>query len=416
MDKKRVLFVDDEANVLQGLQRMLRPLRDEWDIETAGSGPEALARMAQVGFDVIVSDMRMPGMDGAQLLTEVRQRFPQTIRIILSGQSDQESILRSVGPTHQYLSKPCSTEMLKATVGRACAVRDLLAQDTLRQLLSKIHNLPSLPSLYLEVMKELQSPDASIERVGKIIAKDPAMSAKILQLVNSAFFGFPTRITHPSRAVTILGLEKVKSLVLSIHVFSEFQAAQLPGFSLEILWEHSIKVANFSKLIAKDVAAAPAMVDDCFSAGLLHDTGRLILAGNMAREYGQMLALVQQKKISQEEAEQEVFGATHAEVGAYLLGLWGLPHPIIEAVAFHHTPRECFNLEFSPLAAVHSADVLDHEMRHTGEENYVSRADLLYLQTCSLADKFPGWRAACLAEAQKACLPETDQQEGGKNE
>ncbi|NTV52039.1 MAG: HDOD domain-containing protein [Candidatus Firestonebacteria bacterium] len=416
VDKKRILFVDDEANVLQALQRMLRTLRDEWDIETADSGPAALARMAAASFDVIVSDMRMPGMDGAQLLAEVRQRYPQTIRIILSGQSDQESILRSVGPTHQYLSKPCSAEMLKSTVGRACAIRDILSQDTLRQLLSKIHNLPSLPSLYLEVMKELQSPDASIERVGRIIAKDPAMSAKILQLVNSAFFGFPTRITHPSRAVTILGLEKVKALVLSIHVFSEFQASQLPGFSLESLWDHSLKVANFAKLIAADVGAAPTMVDDCFSAGLLHDTGRLILAGNMTADYARMLAWAQQQKSSLELAEEEIFGATHAEVGAYLLGLWGLPHPIIEAVALHHTPRECFNLEFSPLAAVHVADALDLELKHGGEENYVSTVDTLYLQSCALLDKLPGWRTACQAETQKSGLPEFHQPEGADHE
>jgi len=416
MDKKRILFVDDEANVLQGLQRMLRPLRDEWDIETAGSGTDALARMAQVGFDVIVSDMRMPGMDGAQLLTEVRQRYPQTIRIILSGQSDQETILRSVGPTHQYLSKPCSAEMLKATVGRACAIRDLLSQDALRQLLSKIHNLPSLPSLYLEVMKELQSPDASIERVGKIIAKDPAMSAKILQLVNSAFFGFPTRITHPSRAVTILGLEKVKALVLSIHVFSEFNSAKLPGFSLDILWDHSIKTANFAKLIAKDMGAPPALVDDCFSAGLLHDTGRLILAGNMTDEYSQMLALVQKTKCSLETAEMEIFSASHAEVGAYLLGLWGLPHPIIEAIAFHHVPSQCFNLEFSPLAAVHAADCLDHEQKHAADANYLAQLDMNYLRACSLADKLPAWRAACLAETQNACLPDSEKKEGDCNE
>src|SRR5262245_37814840 len=99
---KKILFVDDEPNVLQGLERMLRSMRHEWEMQFAMSGPAALERLAEQTFDVIVSDMRMPGMTGAQLLTEVSQRHPHIVRIILSGQADQEDILRSVGPTHQY--------------------------------------------------------------------------------------------------------------------------------------------------------------------------------------------------------------------------------------------------------------------------------------------------------------------------
>jgi HD-like signal output (HDOD) protein len=419
MSKKHILFVDDESNVLQGLQRMLRPLRDEWDIEVAGSGQEALEKMSLSAYDVIVSDMRMPGMDGAQLLQKVMLRYPQTVRLILSGQSDQEGIMRSVGPAHQYLAKPCSADILKATVGRACALRDLLSQESLRHLLSKVKNLPSLPSLYVEVMKELQSQDASIERVGRIISKDPAMSAKILQLVNSAFFGFPTRITLPARAVTILGLEKIKALVLSLHVFSQFQAAQLPGFSLELLWDHCLQVANFSKLIAKDMEASQALADDCFSAGLLHDTGTLILAGNLPHEYAQALTRSQQDSASRvelEAAEEEIFGATHAEVGAYLLGLWGLPHLLVEAVAFHHTSRECFNTDFSPLTAVHAADAYAWEQRHSGEENYTSPLDLIYLQNCGLSHKADHWRKLCEAEAQKTRATNPDESQGEAHE
>jgi HD-like signal output (HDOD) protein len=264
----------------------------------------------------------------------------------------------------------------------------------------------------MEVMNELQSPDASIDRVGKIIAKDPAMSAKILQLVNSAFFGFPTRITHPSRAVTILGLEKVKSLVLSIHVFSQFETAQLPNFSLDGLWDHCLKVANYAKLIAKEAGAAAAMVDDCFSAGLLHDTGCLVLVGNMASQYGEALHLKHQKNITLEAAETEVFQATHGEIGAYLLGLWGLPHPIIEAVAFHHDPQSCFNNDFSPLLAVHLADAFELEQHLPQDGSIPSPLQLEFVQACGVADSVPRWRQLCLDETHRAQTANSENQEG----
>jgi DNA-binding NtrC family response regulator len=154
--KRRILFVDDEPNVLSGLRRMLRSMREEWDFEFAGSGREALEVMQRTAVEVIVTDMRMPGMDGSQLLDEVLQRHPQVVRIVLSGQSDTETVLRSVRPTHQFLSKPCDAETLKATVARACALRDLMAEPSLKDLVSRISTLPSMPSLYLEVVKELR--------------------------------------------------------------------------------------------------------------------------------------------------------------------------------------------------------------------------------------------------------------------
>jgi len=148
--KKRILFVDDEPNVLQGLQRMLRPLRDEWEMTFVSSGAEALQRLAQAPFDVIVSDMRMPNMDGAQLLTEVMQRHPEVIRIVLSGQANQEVVMKAVGPTHQYLAKPCDPESLKALVSQTSALRGLLTDATLKGLVASMKSLPSLPPASVE--------------------------------------------------------------------------------------------------------------------------------------------------------------------------------------------------------------------------------------------------------------------------
>ncbi|MFQ5753214.1 MAG: response regulator, partial [bacterium] len=220
--KKRILFVDDEVNVLQGLQRMLRSMRNEWQMEFALCGQKALEIMSQTPFDMIVSDMRMPGMDGAELLNEVMQRYPDIVRIILSGQASKEEIIKSIGPTHQYLPKPCDAEKLKATIARAFAQHDLLKDRKLKELVSRMKSLPSLPSLYLELQKELQSLEVTMAKVGEIISKDVGMTAKILQLINSAYFGLPVHVSSAVHAAKLLGPEIIKSLVLSVQIFSMF--------------------------------------------------------------------------------------------------------------------------------------------------------------------------------------------------
>jgi HD-like signal output (HDOD) protein len=391
---RRVLFVDDEPKILEGLQRMLRSMRGEWEMEFAVGGPAALELLDTRSFDVIVTDMRMPVMDGAQLLAQVRGSHPQIVRIVLSGHSDQEMILSSVGPAHQYLSKPCDPELLKATVSRACTLRDLLTNEKLTLLVSQMQSLPSLPSLYMEVMKQLELPDPSIKKIGATISKDPGMTAKILQMVNSAFFGLRRHISNPADAVGLLGLDIVKALVLSIHVFSKFSPTRIPGFSLEDLWQHNMAVGALSKQIARAEKQTPQVVDDSFTAGLLHECGKLILAARLPIEYGEMLTLISAEQLTMAEAERRVFGATYPEVGAYLLGLWGLPDSIVEAVAFHQSPSQCPRDAFSPLTAVHVADFLMGESNPASTNNAAHpEVDSVYLARLRLDERMDCWRA-----------------------
>lgn len=359
MAKTKILFVDDEPKVLQGIVRMLRSMREEWEVDTAESGEEALHKLEQSPADVLVSDMRMPGMDGAQLLTEVMKRHPQIIRIVLSGQSDQDTVMRSIGPTHQYLSKPCDTDTLKRTIQRAYQLRGLLADPGLRQLVSQMQSIPSMPALYTEVLHELQSPDPDLDKVGWIISRDMGMTGKILHLVNSAFFGFYSSVSNPTRAITILGLDKVRSLVLSIHIFSQFDQTRLSNFQVDALWRHSLRVGQTAKEIAFKFSPDKVLSEEAFMAGLLHDAGILVLMANRPDDYARVLSLQQQGDDSLEAIEHSIFGASHAEIGAYLFGLWGLADPILEAVAYHHHPEACLNSNFSALSAVHIADQLD---------------------------------------------------------
>jgi HD-like signal output (HDOD) protein len=392
---KRILFVDDEPNVLEGLRRMLRTQRGEWEMTFVESGSAALAELAREPYDVVVSDMRMPGMDGAQLLTEVMRRYPRIVRIILSGHSDQEMILRSVGPTHQYLTKPCDAQELRDTIGRAGALRNWLHGDALMSVVSQIHSLPSLPDLYLEIVQELQSPEASLQKVGAIISKDIGMTAQILHVVNSAFFGLRRHISHPAQAASLLGLVTVKALVLSVQLFSRFDTVAFPGFTCQALWNHCLATGALAKRLAAQQAAGPKTTDYAFMAGLLHDAGKLVLAANLSQKYSEALRIAGARAIPLWQAERETFGSTHAEVGAYLLGLWGLPDPIVEAVALHHTPRQCLGVGFGALTAVHVADALDHESRLPEAEPGAGQLDTEYVADLGLAPRLETWRQWC---------------------
>jgi len=392
----RILFVDDQPNILAGLRRMLHSLSNEWQIEFAESGEEALTLMAESPFDVVISDMRMPGIDGAQLLTETMARYPGTVRIILSGQADQESVLRAVTPAHQYLSKPCDAETLKATVARACALRDTLSQESLIRLVSQVTTLPSLPHIYTKLLEKLQSEDASVQSIAELIAQDVGMTAKLMQMVNSSFFGLPRHIESPAHAAAMLGLNVLKPLVLSAGIFSQFQVDSLQGYSVDALMEHSLAVSHLAEQIAKSHSDNKELAENALLAGLLHDVGQLLLVANMPEQYCKTLALAREKEIPLCDAELECLGAQHADVGAYLLGLWGLANPIVEAVAFHHEPTKCKADDFGPLAAVHIANILVNETQPSCGIKYSLNFDDLYLGRLGVADQLPKWR--CFAE------------------
>ena len=398
-DKKRVLFVDDEPRILDGLRRMLRSMRHEWRMSFAESGQEALAILANESFDVIVVDMRMPGMDGAQLLSEVRKRH-QIVRIVLSGTAHKKAILRAVGLAHQYLSKPCDAETLKSVLARAGALRGLLAADAeatnshpndeLGRLICQMESLPSLPSLHKELVEELGSPEPSTEAVGQIVSRDMGMTARVLQLVNSTFFGPRHHVAGPAQAVTLLGLETVKAL--DTRVFSPFDQANVESLSLRPLWEHSAAVGALARRIAVAENAGQESTDYALMAGLLHDVGKSVLAAHLPVEYGAALALAARKGVASPEAERAVFGATHAQVGAYLLGLWGLPDPIVMAAALHHDPIDG---QFNVLTAVQAADFLWHQACPTSRENVSAQLDDTYLARPGLAERLAVWREIC---------------------
>ena len=396
--KLRVLFVDDEPDILAELRRTLSSMQGEWEMEFSQGGAQALEVLnaSEESFDVVVTDLRMPGMDGARLLDYVRDCHPHLIRIVSSGQSpeDRTASLNAVGLAHQYLSKPCELSTLKSVLEQACALRELLTDHRLKQAIARMHTLPSLPAVYHELMRELQWSDASLKGVGRIVARDMAMTAKVLQLVNSAFFGLRQHIADPVQAVIYLGLETLKALALSTQVFSQFDRAKLGHLPLKALQEHCLMVGALAKRIAETERADRQVVDYALAAGLLHDVGKLVLAVNHPQLYDEAMLLAAEQNIHPHEMEKQVFGTSHAEVGAYLLGIWGLPNPIVEALAFHLHPADHLAREFTPLTAVHVANVLAREASPCDGLHDGTSIDMDYLARLpGMAERLPVWRA-----------------------
>ncbi len=384
---KRILFVDDNAQIRFVYEAVLAGKGDHWEVVTAASGEEALKRMEQAPFDVVASDMRMEGMDGIELLNTVRKLYPQTSRVIISGVADQAAAAEALGSTHQFLVKPVEINTLRAVLVRIDGLDAYLNDAKLKALAGRLRALPSFPVLYLEIMKAIQAPDTSLQTIDDLIIKDPALTTKILQVANSAAMGLQEKINDPLEAVQQLGLDTVRSLALSAHVFASFTPAQKLNFPMDALWNHLMACGRAAQAIMQAEDADHAYVEAAYTAGILHDIGKLMLADSLPNEFQKVLTLAATRPGPVYLIEEEVFGATHAGVAAYLLGLWGLPAMIVEAVAFHHTPEKSTDQTFSPLTAVHVANALEHEM--AGGD---SRLNEEYLANLGVANRLDAWR------------------------
>jgi HD-like signal output (HDOD) protein/CheY-like chemotaxis protein len=382
---RNVLFVDDEPNVLSGLARQLHPLRAEWQMVFASSGSKALELMEATPFDVLVTDMRMPGIGGSQLLAEVSSRHPQVIRIVLSGMCDREAALSSVAGAHQFLSKPCDIGVLKTAVERALTVQADLGSAALRQFIARIVALPSLPSIYMDLVEAAQDPNASAHKLGKILSQDIAMTSKVLQLVNSPLFGVRRQVLNPSDACIFLGTDTIRTLVLSVGVFSQFK--RKGRFSAEELQTHSLETADLARRFARLEQMPRDVVEECFLAGMLHDAGKLVMAVNCPAEYENCIAAAQSTGQPIADIESEVFGLTHADAGMYLLRLWGLSEQVVAAVAFHHRPQLSPDQSLGALAIVHAANIMARN-----PEAHESAFDLTYIGRINALPALARWQ------------------------
>jgi HD-like signal output (HDOD) protein/CheY-like chemotaxis protein len=393
---KHILFVDDEPHVLDSLRDALRTRRHEWSMAFARGSDAALAELDRHEYDVVVSDMRMPGMDGADLLAKVRDVQPSTVRIVLSGHADLDVLMRATAVSHRFVAKPCDTTELIRVVERSCAIAELAEREDRRRTATRAAELPCIPGIYHELSAMLGAANVSIEEVGALVEQDIAVSARVLQLANSGFFGGTRRMSRITDAVTLLGVGPLKALVLSAGALGAFEPTPpIEGFSLEQIQRRGIAVAAVTRTIL------PPGVDQdtAVAAAMLRDVGLLVLAVEEPARLAATIATSLREYRSLAAVEYDEIGVSHAEVGAHLLALWGLPHTIVEAVAFHHRPEAAHDPALDPVAAVAIGDSLVRDA-----EGRAPSLDLAFVERLGVTDRLPEWRAAATAVAPALTL------------
>lgn len=389
--KRRILFVDDEPSILDGLRNRLRRKRDQWEMHFALGGKDALVQLAGLPFDIIVTDMRMPGMDGATLLKEVQALYPDIVRIVLSGHAEFEAALRAVPVAHQFLAKPCDPGVLENVVERACQLQKLVNDAAVRAIVGKVSGLPAMPQLYSKLRRMLADERCGMPDIANVIKQDAGMCAKILQLVNSAFFRLSRPLSRIEDAIGYLGLEAVHRIVLAGELFDEKSGLQGASGLLQALRMHSLVAAT----IASQLLPEKKQQEDAFVAALLHDIGKLLIAVHLPDHYKAAVDHAKSAGLSMHAAEMALSGVSHAEVGAYLLGIWGLPYFIVEAVANHHEPGRVEEPAFGVLGAVHVGDVLAHSLI---DESDVA-PEQAYAKRVGIAEKWPEWKTRFAEQA-----------------
>ena len=396
---KKILFVDDELHLLDGLKRSLRPHRNEWDMHFAVGAEQALSILAKAAIDVVVTDMRMPGMDGAGLLQYVHQRYPHTMRIVLSGHFSNEAGMRAVPVAHQFLMKPCDLEQLSAAIGRSSHVSQFQPDEATKRVISSVGSLPSPPLTCTRMLAAVNDEDSSVESISTIIDQDVALAAKILQLGNSPLFNLRHEVTDVKGALAVLGLDALRQLVLSAEIVKIFKPPRpIRGFSLDEFQRHSHLTAQ----IAARLPADPSAVNLRGMAALLHDTGKLILAAHLPRDFERACEIANVEGCAFHVAERRLFGTSHAEIGAYLLHLWGLPLAAVEAVAAHNrpVPSGSGSAGLDLIATVHIASALAHDCGGpTGGDLPLAHLDHDYIGSLGVKEQLALWRTVARQSA-----------------
>ncbi len=396
----KILFVDDEPEILAGLRNLLRRQRRRWQMTFALGGEAAIQRLAEESFDIVVSDMRMPGIDGIDVLSEVQQRQPNAARIVLSGYADRDMAIKAAIVAHQFLTKPCDADTLTNVLERACNLQQLIGDETIRRIVGRIDHLPVVPQIYHELTGALSNQNTTARKIAEILEQDMAVCAKLLQMVNSAFFRLARQISAIEEAVAYLGVETIRTLVLSAKIFDTVDPeCNLAGLSISALQSHALHVAALSKQIAP-----PGQEEAAFTAAMLHDIGLLILMAGSPQTLNEALKRADKEKRPLYAVEHELYGTSHAEIGAYLLGIWGLPYPVVEAVANHHQPGRVPQQEYDLVATLHTAQQLLREtMPHCRVcQTEAAAEDTSYWQSLHVAGRLEDWRAL----AQRIAHPE----------
>jgi putative nucleotidyltransferase with HDIG domain len=399
--KKRILFVSEDQALYQEFQAQCPDPETAWTVQHVRTEEEAMALCQQQTIAAVVADVNLNGKSGNDLLDAFMRRQPKALRLVISDLADVQSTIKCIGHAHHHLLKPCSAKTLLHALDQAFAQEAWLPSEPVQGFIAQMRQVPSPLKSYQQMVQEMKSPTCSLEKIGTLIAQDPAVAAKVLQLANSTLFGRELNVVNPAEAIAYIGLETTKAVVLLAHTFSSFDNLRLARFSVEDLWRHSVEVGRTARRVVVLEKGGEDIAEQAFAAGLLHDIGKLLFAANHPGVFTKVLRLAREQQCNLWEAEAQVMpGVGHAELGATVLGIWGLPKSIIEAVALHHTPWRQRRHTFSPVTAVHVANILDHEKHPDPNIIMPSQINTSYLKEMGLASRVEAWRQGCLGQAQ----------------
>lgn len=395
MSKKRVLFVGADQQTKSDFLTMQNYLPGDWEVLHAEKGAEALQALKNEAFDSIVSEMALPDMKGTELLGKVTEEYPATVRFILSEQADRSTILEAGGNVHQFIARPLDPETLAQSLNNSVGIRSLLNNDKLQARIAGIKTLPSLPDIHHKLTEALNSGDASPNTIASLISRDIGITAKLLQMVNSAYFGLSQRVESVLHATNLLGLDTVQSIVLSAGVFDQFRDPKVPGYSLENIYNQSLAVGAKSRMFAVSFGLDRRVAEDSLMAGMLYDVGKLLMLTYFQPEFVIAAKLAQKTNTLLFQAETEVMGVNDAMMGASLLALWGLPDSIVEAVGLHYTPSLTPNPMLNALTATHLAYALNSDGDSFSTEERTQAVDAGYLAKLGLENQLSNLRNLC---------------------
>lgn len=361
-------------------------LGPEYEVFTAGSGREGLAFLHDTPVDIVVSDLVMPEMNGQEFMTAVARDHPESMRIVISAHEDQLTVAQCLMFGHRYFSKPFDLKNLAGILKRICHLKHQVGSEKLKRVICGLGALPTPPRIYLRLTQALNSPYSSMEEIGAIVQEDAGLTLKLLQISNSAFFGHRRKVITPMDAVQLVGLEILRALVLCVHAFKFYQDRKFTSISAGDLWDHSLRIATAARKLARYENLAENACEESFVSGLLHDIGKLVLAANADSDYRAVMNRSRAEGTPVDQIEWETFGATHAQVGAYLLGLWGLPEPIVRTVELHHSLDQVSTVGFTPAAALHIAQFLERT------PNRVSQLDTRFLRQIGVENRVSEWQ------------------------
>jgi len=353
--KRLIYIVDDQLAVLETAVAIVSAVMPGAAVTGFSDPIKALEAIKSCPPDLILSDERMPGMQGSRLLEEARVAAPGALRIIMSGFVALDK-LTSITSAHQYVAKPFDAMQLKRLLERTFAARDRVQNKQLQAVVTSLRSLPSLPQVHQGLLTELENNHGASAVIGQMVAQDAGLSAKVLQLANSPLFGREYVVSNPAEAVLCLGTSMIAAVVLAQTLFKHYQGNTHPEFSLPQVWSHCWKTAALAQCYCREQRLPRQAQEEVFLAGLLHETGRLILIDNFPDQYQAACDAARQAQSPLAPRLREVFQAAPCEIAAYLLDLWGMPDGAVTAVALLQSPENEKVAGFTMASALHIAD------------------------------------------------------------